>query len=128
MRHSRVIVLTDFFRPARSAGGIVASLENLFLETEKAFRFLVITRNRDLTSKLLSCKNDMWYKQKSQSEIYYPFYIQLQSFIEYKKIKGFLPSFFLSKSNYFAFNYFEIRCLFSRKKNYLLQFVQVASF
>ena len=99
MSKHRVIVFTDHFRPARAAGGIITSLENLFGEIGKEAKFIVISGNRDLGSKVPITKFvNRWHKQANVRVLYKLSFQSINSIISLslnKKNKRFLlPSFF----------------------------------
>tara|TARA_B110000977_G_scaffold199632_1_gene287584 strand:- start:512 stop:1696 length:1185 start_codon:yes stop_codon:yes gene_type:complete len=99
MSKNRVIVFTDHFRPARAAGGIITSLENLFSEIGKKENFIVISGNRDLGSKISIVKFvNRWYKQENVRVLYklsiHNIFLIISIALNKKNKRFILPSFF----------------------------------
>lgn len=68
----RVLVITDYYTPARKAGGLVTALSNLLLLLCDHFEFHLVTRNRDLgdSPPLPGIKSDSWSKREEAQAFY----------------------------------------------------------
>lgn len=122
MSKTRVLVITDYYRPAREAGGIVTSLENLFSVTSKKFNFFVLTKNNDLLTPTSFYQDNILWRRQNEVRVQYRLsFLNLGKIIKFvinKKNKNFiLPSFFSPLGTIVPLLFLKLRKIWLREKN-----------
>lgn len=99
MQTGRLIIITDYYRPARASGGIVTALENILGELSSHKSIFVIAKNNDLGFNTpLVQESNKWKKQGRVRVKYSLSYSQLHFLItvlfNIKNTNFYFPSFF----------------------------------